>query len=276
MRRPPLARLLACPGLACVVLAWLALATATTRVHAEEPPAEAPAEAPAAETTVREASAEELPTLLAALDTASKKKKAAEALAALKPLEGLKHPGLEKAFLKLLRHAEVAVAVKAAELLELRAYPEWAKGIWSNAWAQAVNEKRPTVRVKVLRALARLNVALDKKQYDDVEGHWRWLVGNPNRTNGPQLVDIAFFVEQLKDKRFARWLAEMLDEPMSNAPASDGSNPPAAWWEEKWHLWNESKAAIHSALKALTGVDFTSTKQAKEWIEEHKKDGFDW
>jgi hypothetical protein len=264
----------------CLPLALLAAVLSapflTPPLAAEDPPPGASPETPPAETPVTEASAEELPGLLAALDTASKKKKAAEALAALKPLETRKHASLEKGYTKLLRHAEVAVALKAAELLEQRAYPEWAKGIWANAWGQAINEKRPTVRVKALRSLARLGFTLDKKQFDDVEGHWRWLVGNPNRTYAPQLVDMAFFIEQAKDKRFARWLAEMIDEPMSNAPASDGTNPPAAWWEEKWHMWNESKAAIHTALKALTGMDFTSTKQAKEWIEEHKKDGFDW
>ena len=183
---------------------------------------------------------------------------------------------LEKPLLKLLRHAEIAVALRAAQLLDQRAYPGWAKGIWANSWAHAANDKRPSVRIKVLRALARVGVTLDKRQFDDVERDWRWLVGNPSRGNAPMLVDIAFYVELTKDKRWARWLAEMLDEPRSDAPASDASNPPAAWWEEKWHLWNESKAAIHTALKALTGQDFESTEKAREWIEAHPKDGFEW
>ena len=261
---------------------WLAasavfLAFAPYGLRADEPPAApaAPAAEPAAEKPVREATAEELPALLVALEGASKKKKTSEALPLLKALDELKHVQLEKGLLKLLRHAEIAVALRAAELLEQRAYPAWAKGLWASAWGQAVNDKRPSVRVKVLRALARVGVTLDKQQFDDVERQWRWVVGNPMRGNAPQLVDMAFYVEQVKDKRWARWLGEWIDEPIATAPNSP-SNPPASYWEEKWHLWNESKAAVHSALKALTGQDFDSTEQAREWIEAHPKDGFEW
>lgn len=232
------------------------------------------AEDPAPETEVSEASAEQLPALLEALEAAGKAKKASDALKALEPLAGLKHVQLEKGLLKLLKHAEPAVALRAAELLELRAYPTW-KGLWAASWGQAANDKRPAVRAKVLRAFARVGLVLDKKQFDEVEKHWRWTVGNPARTNAPQLVDIAFYIEQVKDKRFARWLAEHIDEPIATNP-SDPNTPPVSWWEERWHLWNESKAAAHAAIKALTGQDFASTAQAKEWIEANRRLGFDW
>lgn len=226
------------------------------------------------ETEVTEASAEQLPVLLAAVEEAGKARKADEALRALQALRGLKHVQLEKGLLRLLKHAEPVVALRAAELLELRAYPAW-KGLWAASWGQAANDKRPAVRAKVLRALGRMGVVLDKKQYDEVEKQWRWTVGNPARTNVGQLVDIAFYAEQAKDKRFARWLAENIDEPVSTNP-SDPNSPPASWWEERWHLWNESKAATHAAIKALTGQDFPSTAAAREWIEANRKQGFAW
>lgn len=228
----------------------------------------------AAEAEVVEASAEQLPALLEALEAAAKAKKAPEALKALEALAGLKHAQLEKGMLRLLKHAEPAVALRAAELLELRAYPAW-KGLWAASWGQAANDKRPAVRAKVLRTFGRLGTLLDKKQVDEVEKQWRWTVGNPARTNAPQLVDIAFYVEQVRDKRFARWLAENLDEPIATNP-SDPNNPPASWWEERWHLWNESKGATHAAIKALTGQDFASTALAREWIEANRRLGFDW
>lgn len=226
------------------------------------------------EQEVGEASAEQLPVLLQALEAAGKAKKAPEALEALGALAGLKHVQLEKGLLRLLRHAEPAVALRAAELLELRAYPAW-KGLWSASWGQAANDKRPAVRAKVLRAFARLGTLLDKKQLDEVEKQWRWTVGNPARANAPQLVDIAFYAEHVKDKRLARWLAENIDEPIATNP-SDPNNPPASWWEERWHLWNESKGATHAAIKALTGQDFASTALAREWIEANRRQGFDW
>jgi hypothetical protein len=232
------------------------------------------AEDEAAETEVREATAEQLPALQQALEAAGKAKKSAEALEALRALAGLKHPQLEKGLLRLLRHAEPAVALHAAGLLELRAYPAW-KGLWAASWGQAVNDKRPALRAKVLRAFGRIGLVLDKKQLDEVEAQWRWTLGNPARTNAPQLVDIAFYVEQVKEKRFARWLAENIDEPIATNP-NDPNTPPVSWWEERWHLWNESKAGTHAAIKALTGQDFASTAQAKEWIEANRRLGFDW
>ena len=223
---------------------------------------------------VREATAEEVPPVLADLEQAAKKKKLEEVLPLLKKLDELKHKDFEKPLHKLLKHGDAGVALRAAELLEERTYPESGKALWVASWGQSANDKRTTVRAKVLRALGRIGFALDKKQFDEVERLWRSLQATPNRGQAAILVDIAFYAEQAKEKRFARSLAEAIDEPVSK---DDGpSNPPAEWWEEKWHLWTESKAAVHAAIKALTGQDFDSTEKAKVWIQAHGADGFDW
>jgi hypothetical protein len=223
---------------------------------------------------VREATAEEVPPVVADLDQAAKKKKLEEVLPLLKKLEELKHKDFEKPLHKLLKHADAGVALRAAELLEERTYPESGKALWVASWGQSANDKRSLVRAKVLRALGRIGFALDKKQFDDVEKLWRGLQGTPNRAHAAILVDIAFYAEQVKEKRLARQLAESIDEPVAK---DDGpTNPPASWWEEKWNMWNESKAAVHAAIKAMTGQDFDSTDKAKEWIRAHAADGFDW
>lgn len=250
-----------------LVLLPLLASPAALRPLAAEEPAEAPK-------PVREATAEEVPPVVADLEAAAKRKKAGEALALLAKVDGLKHREFEKPLQRLLKHAEAAVALRAAELLEERSYPESGKALWAASWGQAVNDKRILVKAKVLRALGRVAFTLDKRGFDEVEKLWRYVQSTPQRGNAPLLVDIAWYVEQVKDKRFARPLAEALDEPVSTS--NDGTNPPASWWEEKWHLWNESKAGVHAALKALTGEDFPSTEKAKAWIEAHAKEGFAW
>jgi hypothetical protein len=255
----------------------LLVSTAPRRSAAEDPPPAGPAAeepAPAPETVV-EATAEELPALIDAVEGAGKKKKASEALQLLAKIAGKKHPEIQKALQKLLKHVDPAVALRAAELLELRVYPDTGKALWAASWGQAANAKRPVVRAKVLRALAASGFTPDKRQGDEIEDLWRQIVSAPNRAQAPLLVDIATFIGATKSKRFARQLAEMLDEPVSTAPNSP-TNPPASYWEELWNLWNESKAAVHAALKALTGVELDSTEKAKAWIEEHARDGFDW
>lgn len=241
---------------------------------AAQPPAEPPAEQPA-EPAATEASAEELPALLEAVEGAGKKKKASEALALLAQVAGKKHPELQKALHKLLKHADPAVALRAAELLETRVYPDTGKALWAASWGQAANDKRPSVRAKVLRALAKAGFAPDRRQADEVEKLWRSIQSAPNRSQAPLLIDIAYFVGEVKLKPMARSLAEALDEPVAGS-ASDPNNPPASYWEEKWYLWSESKAAVHAGLKALTGVELDSTEKAKAWIEAHARDGFEW
>jgi hypothetical protein len=223
---------------------------------------------------VREATPEEVPPIVADLDAAAKKKKLEEVLPLLKKIEELKHPDFEKPLHRLLKHGDAAVALRAAELLEERTYPTSGKALWAASWGNAANDRRATVRAKTLRALGRIAFTLDKKQYDEVDRLWRSLQGDPNRSQAPLLVDIAYYAEGAKEKRLARYLAEAIDEPVST---DDGPmNPPASWWEEKWHLWNESKAAVHKALKAMTGQDFDTTAKARDWIQAHEKEGFAW
>jgi hypothetical protein len=231
-------------------------------------------EEPAAEKKVREATAEEVPPVLADLEAAFKKKKTDEALALLKKVDELKHVQFEKPLQKLLRHSEPGVALRAAELLEERTYPESGKAVWAASWGQAANDKRPAVRAKALRALGKIGFALDKKQFDDVQKVWRSVQSSADRSQAPLLMDIAFYAELTKDKRFARDFAEAVDKPESKD--SGPNNPPASWWEGKFYLWEGARAEVNRALKAITGQDFDSTAKAKEWIEAHKKEGFDW
>ena len=251
---------------AAPLLLWGLLGGAAP-VRADEPPP--------AEKKVREATAEEVPPVVADLDAASKKKKPEEALPLLKKVEELKHPDFEKPLHKLLRHPDAGVALRAAELLEERTYPESGKAVWAASWGQAVNEKRTGVRAKALRALGKIGFKLDKKQFDDVQKLWRSVQGSADKSLAPLLVDIAAYAEATKDKRFARDLAEAIDKPEASNPNSP-TNPPASWWEGKYYLWEGSRNEVHRALKAITGQDFDTTAKAKDWIEANKKDGFEW
>ena len=259
------------PSRVSAVLLGLLLGGATAfPARADEPPAPAPPK------TIREATAEELPPLLEKLKTAAKAKKVPEIIALLDALGERKHPEFEKPLQKFMSHAEPAVALHAAALLEERSYPGSGKALWAASWGQAVNDKRPTVRAKALRAIGRAAFVLDKRAFGDVESLWRQIKGTPNRTMALQLVDIAFYFETTKDKRLCRYLAEAIDDPTPTGGIT-AATPPAAIQEELYYLWAESKDAVHTALKAITGQEFESTENARSWFQEHEKDfGFAW
>ncbi len=213
-----------------------------------------------------------------AIKKISRKKNANDVLPVLEKIEGLQHKEFEKPLLKLLKHPSSLVAIKAAEMWEWRNHKKVAKKIWSATFGdRKVNKRRFEIKALVLKSWPRAGLTLSDKEFKEVEGDWRWIVGNPNPSLAPALVAIAKYVELAKDKRLCRKLAEELDEPGTNVVASDPNNPPREWWERRHKLWREAKPAAVAALKALTGQEFDKTAAAKQWFEENRKSfGFDW
>jgi len=216
--------------------------------------------------------------LAAELTKAAKKKNSDDVLPVLAKIEDLQHPEFEKPLLKLLAHPSNLVAEKAASMWEWRSNKKAARKLWSATYGdRRVNKTRFEVKALVLVSWPRAGLELSDKEFKEVEGDWRWIVGNPNPVNAPALVAIARYVELAKDKRLCRRLAEELDEPGTNVSPSDPNNPPAAWWEQRHKLWREAKPAAVSALKVLTGQEFDKTAQAKQWLEDNRKTfGFEW
>jgi hypothetical protein len=247
---------------------------------ADEPPAapEAPAEGQPAEAPadLREATADEAKSLLAALKKVYKKKNANDVLPALEPMAELKHESWDKALVRLLKHDSSLVAMRVAEMWCHRVTDKNLKKVWKAGWQEKRNDKRFTIKTKVLRAVGIAGHILDAKQYKAVEKDWRWMVGNPNESYSDALIDICWYFEVTKDKRHCRHMAEQLDEPGTNV-VNDGNNPPADWWERKWKMWKPMKPAAVAALKAITGQEFDKTAVAKKWFEDNEKTfGFDW
>ena len=195
----------------------------------------------------------------------------------MEAIEELDSPEFHKVLLKLLRHDSSLVAVKAAEMWEWRIDgKKTASKVWKASWLDKKNKRRFIVKGLVLKALARAGHKLDAKQFKEVERDWRWMVGNPNKKYAPAMSAIAEWVEMSGDKRMCKRLAMELDEPVATNPNSP-SNPPADWWEKRWHMWKEAKPAVVSALQALTGQEFDKTEEAKKWFKENEKTfGFEW
>jgi hypothetical protein len=270
-------------GLGLVVVGLLD-AVGTARADEEEPsgppgieeegaPAE-PARKPEAPKAIDDEAAKPL---LEALKKVEKKKDAKPILDALEAIAEVHNPEFEKSLLKLMGHESSLVAMRAATLWEGRiADDKVADRVWKSSWLDKRNERRFGVKARALRAMGTAGVALDKKQFDEVERDWRWMVGNPDESHAEALTDICAYFEATKDKRLCRRLAEELDEPVATAPNSP-TNPPAEWWERRHKTWRAMKPAVVSALKAITGQEFDKTEQAKAWFEANRKSfGFDW
>ncbi len=220
---------------------------------------------------------DEAKTLAAAIKKIGKKKNATLVLPVLEKIDTLAHEAFDKVLLKLLKHESSLVALRVADMWEWRVRDKKVAGkLWKASWAEKKNNRRYSVKAKVLKAFARGGIPLNPKQYKEVERAWRWIVGNPNPQNVPALSAIADYARLAADKRLFRPLAEELDEPGTDSPNAPG-NPPADWWKRRWELWKGSKPAVVEALKALTGKEFDKTAEAKAWCEQKGKEkGVAW
>ncbi len=226
---------------------------------------------------LREMESDEAKPLTDALKKAAKKKDAAPALKAIAALAKVKHESFAKPLIKLLSHDSSKVASEAALALSYRCDDaKLRKKLWKASYGHNANKRRYRVKGKFLRMLARMGITIDARQYKDVERDFRAINGNPSESAGKAFADFAWYAGTVKDKRFARALAEQLDEP-APADVNSPSNPPASWWEKKWNMWKECRAGAARALRQITGKEFEKTAEAKKWIKgPGKKLGFDW
>ena len=226
---------------------------------------------------LREIDASEAGPLAASLKKAARKSDAATARKAIVAIEKVKHATFAAPLIKLLTHDSSKVAVAAARALSYRCDDaKLRKKIWKASYVHKSNKRRYGVKGELLRMFARMGMTLNDRQYKDVERDFRAINGNPSKSGGKAFADFAWYAGTVKDKRFARALAEQLDEP-APGDVNSPSNPPASWWEKKWNMWKACRADAARALREITGKEFEKTAEAKAWIKgPGKKLGFDW
>jgi HEAT repeat protein len=69
-----------------------------------------------------------------------------------------------------------------------------------------------------------------------------------------------------EEKQAWRLLVAHLDEPIP-ADVDAADNPPAEYWERRWKAWRAWRADVKEALFTLTGQRFSSSKEARTWID---------
>ncbi len=64
-------------------------------------------------------------------------------------------------------------------------------------------------------------------------------------------------------------LVRNLGEPIPENP-DDASNPPAEYWEARWKAWQAWRPEVKEALLTITGQQFSTPKEAKDWLRENR------
>jgi hypothetical protein len=121
----------------------------------------------------------------------------------------------------------------------------------------------PQVHAGLIRALGRSDyTSKDWKEIADV------FESDYDTERVPVHEAILELVRRHKEKQAIPLLLNNMDEPSAkNVDAAD--NPPAEYWKARWHSWAAWKTKVKEAMKAITGQDFGSAKEARAWLKKN-------
>lgn len=71
-----------------------------------------------------------------------------------------------------------------------------------------------------------------------------------------------------KEKQAIELLLRNLDEPTPEN-MHDADNPPKEYWEARWKAWSVWKSKVKDALFAITGQRFSTTNEARAWLQKN-------
>ncbi|MBI5852356.1 MAG: HEAT repeat domain-containing protein [Planctomycetes bacterium] len=80
---------------------------------------------------------------------------------------------------------------------------------------------------------------------------------------------ILALIEEHQELEAIDMLVRNLGEPVPEN-VDDASNPPAEYWERRWKAWQSWRADVKEALLAVTGQQFSTPKEAKDWLRENR------
>jgi hypothetical protein len=213
----------------------------------------------------RAVAASEVARFQSAMKEAKRKKDAKRRLELIKKLGEKDHPVIYKEATKWVKDKDFKVATAA--VVAIARQKSSAKKAGPFLQKVLGREKRTDI---VCAAIVGMGVLNYKKAYKDVRKQW-------NKTRTEPHKAAARYFGYTKAKQAFRMLAEELDEPRPANP-NDPNNPPASYWEERWHQWKENEKAVQWALSQIVeGESFETTVEAKEWAKKHGKEhGIEW
>lgn len=165
------------------------------------------------------------------------------------------------------RHKSVADELKtvaerdsdpAARLLAIRGLQKQdskiaPRYIWSVFNAQA-NQSDPRVKQAALEAFTVLEFCPPFRDF----------IKGADRSSKEEQRALCQVVRYHRQMEAAEFLAARLDMPQP-ANVDCPNNPPASYWKEKVEVWTHCINAVHEGLVHLTGRDFESEKDFKDW-----------
>ncbi|MHC4471792.1 MAG: HEAT repeat domain-containing protein [Planctomycetota bacterium] len=198
--------------------------------------------------------------LLDKLDKAKRSKETNKIVKALEPFVAHSSEKFVKPLEKLLKHKEAAVRVMAVRALGSQGP---AKKIGPVLYSVVLdkakrNRKSPAVIGQAISSLRRLR--FDKKPVvDEIMGQFR------KNVHASIMKECARYFGDLRRKDTVTMLVYWVEAP-EPGDIHNPNNPPSAYWERLWNIWDEIRDSVLEALRKITGKEFTTTKGWQSWL----------
>jgi hypothetical protein len=166
-------------------------------------------------------------------------------------------------FLKPLRktasHKVMAVRIQATKAIGSQ---EPVKKVGPALWKiykSPQNKKIDAVRAAAISSMRR--VKFDSKNVmKELEGEFK------KASSTEVMRECVRYFGDLKKAEMVRWLVDWVEAPQP-ASVNSASNPPAAYWERMWKIWEKLKVPVREALIKITSRDYETERQWRVWLD---------
>ncbi len=198
--------------------------------------------------------------MLTVLKAAEKSRDTKALLVALESFVVARNEKFVKPLGKLAAHKMMHVRILAVKALGSQKDPVKKVGpaIWK-VYQSRQNKKLDKVRAAAISAMRR--VKFDNKMVmKELEGEFK-------KVKSTEIMkECVRYFGDLKKAEMVRWLIDWVEAPQP-AAVNSGSNPPAAYWERMWKIWDQIREPVRTALINITGKDYPTETQWRVWLD---------
>lgn len=197
--------------------------------------------------------------MLEELKVAEKSRDTAIIMKALEPFITSRNERFLKPLGKLAANRVMDIRIRATKAIGSQ---EPVKKVGPALWKiykSPQNKKLDEVRAVAISSMRRVKFD-NRNVMNELEGEFK------KATSTEIMKECIKYFGELKKAEMVKWLVGWVEAPQP-ASVSSGSNPPAAYWERMWKIWEQIKDPVREALIKITGKDYETEQQWRVWLD---------
>lgn len=197
--------------------------------------------------------------MLEALDEVSGSRDSNLIIVALEPFVTSRNEDFLKPLEKLTKHRDHAVRIMAVKALGSQEPQKKVGMALLKILTSRQNKDVPGVLAMAVSSLRRVKFD-HPRVMKELESHF------VKNMHPPVMAECARYFGEMKKYEMVKKMVEWIEAPQP-ASVNSPSNPPASYWKRMWEIWEAMKLPIRVGLKTMTGKDYPTVAQWKNWLD---------